>query len=61
MHECDTPTSKWRKSSFSESGNCVEVANQDGIVIVRDTKRLGGDSILSFPSLTWQAFVDEHR
>ncbi len=30
---------KWRKSSYSESGNCVEVASlPDGKLVIRDSK-----------------------
>lgn len=43
MHESGTPASTWRKSSFSESANCVEVADIGGLVLVRDTKLAGMD------------------
>lgn len=47
----------WRKSSFSASGNCVEIANdQDGSVLVRDSK-YPAKEILSFSASTWHEFV----
>jgi hypothetical protein len=32
----------WRKSSFSETGSCVEVSPVDGGFAVRDSKHPGG-------------------
>jgi Domain of unknown function (DUF397) len=53
----DSLTSMWRKSSFSASGNCVEVANQNGSVLVSDSKSHDEGRILAFPSSTWQQFI----
>lgn len=50
----------WRKSSFSESGNCVEVAAQDRSMLIRDSKNPEG-KILSFSSRTWQEFIQAVR
>ena len=58
MRNSDVVSSSWRKSSFSEAGNCVEVAGVEGLVLVRDTKLTAGGGVLSFPSLTWRKFVD---
>jgi hypothetical protein len=57
MHNADVWVPTWRKSSFSEAGNCVEVADADGCVLVRDTKLLAGSGVLSFSPLTWREFI----
>lgn len=45
----------WRKSSWSGTQGCVEVASQDS-VFVRDTQnRCGG--ILVFPRTSWNQFL----
>ncbi|MCQ6552391.1 DUF397 domain-containing protein [Streptomyces sp. C10-9-1] len=37
MTSVDTP---WRKSSFStDTGNCIEVATRDGVVLLRESDR----------------------
>jgi uncharacterized protein DUF397 len=46
----------WRKSSFSVSGECVEVARSGPEIVVRDSKNRDGQP-LSFPSFAWQAFL----
>jgi Domain of unknown function (DUF397) len=58
MRNSDVVSSSWRKSSFSEAGNCVEVAGGGGLVLVRDTKLAAGGGMLSFPPLTWREFID---
>lgn len=56
---------EWNKSSFSEYGNCVEVArlapewwSEENLaasaVLIRDK----GGRILLFPPHTWQRFVE---
>lgn len=46
----------WRKSSFSNTGNCVEVAElPDGGAMVRDSKNPDGPA-LSFTAGEWAAF-----
>jgi Domain of unknown function (DUF397) len=49
----------WRKSSYSGqgSGNCIEVADHDSRVIVRDTKDRTGP-ILRFSADAWRRFAD---
>ncbi|WP_328375766.1 DUF397 domain-containing protein [Micromonospora zamorensis] len=48
---------KWRKSTRSDDGNCVEVANAvDGTIGVRDSKDVTGP-ILEFRPATWSAFT----
>jgi Domain of unknown function (DUF397) len=51
----------WRKSSFSASGNCLEAANQDGSVLVRDSKPHIDRETLSFSSATWREFIGRLR
>jgi hypothetical protein len=50
---------KWRKSSYSGNGGetCVEVADHDGTVHVRDTKDHGNGQIHRFTAEQWCAFV----
>lgn len=49
----------WRKSSYSgaNGGSCVEAADSDGIVLVRDTTDRDGGT-LAFSANAWQAFAD---
>ena len=53
---------RWRKSSFSEAGNCVEATTIRGksVVLVRDSKH-GNDAILALPSAAWHEFLREIR
>jgi hypothetical protein len=50
----------WRKSSYSggSGGNCVEVADHDHRVIVRDTKDRTGP-VLAFTPDAWRRFADQ--
>lgn len=49
----------WRKSSYSggQGGNCIEVADADSRVIVRDSKDSQG-AILRFSPDAWRRFAD---
>ncbi|WP_326550377.1 DUF397 domain-containing protein [Micromonospora sp. NBC_01813] len=48
----------WRTSTYSESGSCVEVAdNLPGRVLVRDTKDRSGPALTFDPS-AWRSFVE---
>ncbi|MQA01872.1 MAG: DUF397 domain-containing protein [Streptosporangiales bacterium] len=48
---------EWRKSSFSNPDNCVEVAHlAGGAVALRDSKNPGRDP-LRFTTGEWDAFV----
>ena len=50
----------WRKSSHSNSINCLEFVADGDSVLVRDSKHPGGP-VLSFSRLEWQHFVDGAR
>jgi hypothetical protein len=45
----------WRKSSFCASGECVEVSQQDGLVVLRNSKN--PDVVLRCTSEEWRSFV----
>ena len=48
---------EWRRSSFSNNGTCVEVADlPDGRRLVRDSKDPAGP-VLTFTPAEWTAFV----
>jgi Domain of unknown function (DUF397) len=53
----------WRKSSYSgsNSGNCVEVADDGSSVMVRDTKQNGRGPMLTVSPSAWQTFVEKLR
>ena len=49
---------RWRKSTRSDSANCVEVAdNLPGRVYVRDTKNRDSGTLAFAPS-SWSSFVE---
>ena len=51
------PPGAWRKSSYSNpSGNCVEAAELDGGVALRDSRSPHGPA-LAFTRATWDAFL----
>ncbi|TNH22433.1 DUF397 domain-containing protein [Micromonospora orduensis] len=54
----DLTVATWRKSTrSSDSGNCVEVAdNIPGVVAIRDSKDVEGPA-LTFSPAAWAAFV----
>ncbi len=56
MASSDPSVLRWRKSSFSESGNCVEVTTQDESVLIRDSKNPKGGT-LSVSSSAWREFI----
>jgi hypothetical protein len=53
----------WRKSSYSggSGGNCVEVAEHDHRVLVRDTKQTATGSVLRFSPAAWRRFADQMK
>jgi hypothetical protein len=60
MQSMDFSTLAWRKSSHSESGNCVEVANQDESVFIRDSKDPDGPVLCVSPS-AWRGLIQMVR
>ncbi|WP_406407903.1 DUF397 domain-containing protein [Streptomyces halstedii] len=54
-----TGAAHWFKSSHSgaEGGDCLEVAAQPGVVLVRDSKHVTGP-VLSLTPGGWSTFVD---
>lgn len=46
----------WRKSTFSGNGQCVEVARDNGMVLLRDSKD-PRSSRLAFTPAEWAAFT----
>ncbi|MFC9291409.1 DUF397 domain-containing protein [Streptomyces sp. NPDC057052] len=52
------PEAAWRKSSYSTGGGgeCLEVADVSGAVLVRDSKRPTGDRLAVGPE-AWTEFV----
>ena len=61
MEQLTSP--RWRKSSFSGSngGNCVEAADHDGMILVRDTKDRGHGPVQRYAAGEWRAFVARVR
>jgi Domain of unknown function (DUF397) len=67
MMGTDPAAAAWRKSSFSASGNCVEVATQDRSVLIRNSKD-PDEGMLAVSFSAWRAFIQaiqlqlsEHR
>jgi hypothetical protein len=51
----------WRKASYSNGqGDCVEVADDARVVLVRDTKDRDGGT-LAFSADAWRRFLAEQR
>ena len=47
----------WRKASASGSGNCVEVAGEGNMILVRNSRYPNGP-VLAFEPDAWQALVE---
>ncbi|NJQ14718.1 DUF397 domain-containing protein [Streptomyces bohaiensis] len=49
----------WRTSSYTGSGDnsCVEVADNQPAVLVRDTKHAGAGPMISFSPEVWSRFT----
>jgi hypothetical protein len=46
----------WRKASFCASGECVEVTQRNGMIVLRDSKQPNG-SVISYTREEWLSFV----
>ena len=46
----------WRKASFCQSGECVEVAVQDGMIVMRDSKQ-PDDTVLRYTTDEWRSLL----
>jgi hypothetical protein len=57
MSAHETPVT-WRKSSFSQGGDCVELAYSSNLILVRDSKDPFGPT-LSFTVAEWASFIAE--
>lgn len=60
MADIDEPRLAWRTSRASNSGGCIEVADCDRSVLVRDSKDRSGP-VLQLPGLAWSAFLVRAR
>jgi len=49
----------WRKSTASNTGNCVQLAVVDGSVLIRDS--VNPRVVLSLPPAAWSAFLAHAR
>jgi Domain of unknown function (DUF397) len=58
-----TNDNRWRKSSYSggSGGDCVEVAEASGRLLVRDTQQAGTGPVLTFSAPAWRRFVSRRR
>jgi Domain of unknown function (DUF397) len=45
----------WRKASFCQSGECVEVAELNGMIVLRDSK--APRRVLRYTTEEWRSFV----
>ena len=53
----DKASVEWRKSSFSTTNGCVEVAVVGDRIAVRDSKQQGRGPVLEFTAVEWNAFL----
>jgi hypothetical protein len=54
----DLSRAQWRRSSYSgNTGNCIEVANLDGAIAVRDSNGPAGATLLLAP-VGWRTFIE---
>jgi hypothetical protein len=55
----DDSINRYRKSSYSggNGGECIEVADGDSRVMVRDTKQAGQGPVLTVGSAAWRSFM----
>src|SRR5229473_1291278 len=56
----EEPSIRWRKSTASNSGGCLEVAVADGSLLVRDSKNRNG-VVLRLSPAVWSSFLERAR
>jgi Domain of unknown function (DUF397) len=49
------PQPAWRKSSRCQSGECAEIAQQNGEIVLRSTR--SPDAVVRLTAAEWQAFA----
>jgi Domain of unknown function (DUF397) len=60
LAEFDEQSITWRKSTASAGGSCLEAADHDGLVLVRDSMNPDG-VLLSLTPAAWCAFLTDIR
>jgi len=50
----------WRMASFCASGECIEVARRDDLIVLRDSTQPHG-SMLYYAAEEWRSFVLKHE
>jgi hypothetical protein len=60
MFDARLVANTWRTSSWSISGECVEIGSIGTGVLVRDSKNRGGRT-LSFSPIAWKQFIEQSR
>lgn len=59
IDDLDPSRATWRTSTYSNNGgNCVQVANSQPAVLVRDSKNPDGPT-LTFLAANWRAFAHQ--
>lgn len=56
MPPSGAPQTVWRKSSYCASGECVEIAELNGMIVMRDSKDPHGPT-LRYTAEEWQSFI----
>ncbi len=56
MTDFEEPCIAWRKSTASNTGNCVEVTAVDGSVLIRDSVNRDG-VVLRLSPVVWSSFL----
>lgn len=46
----------WRTASFCAAGECVQVAQRDGVIMLRDSAQPDGD-VLRYAPEQWRSFL----
>lgn len=60
MPHMDQQHLEWHKSSHSGGSGCIEVAQADGAIALRDSKAPNGP-VMKFTKHEWSAFMDGVR